>query len=112
MGVLPEERISPSSAFTHTGLDYCVPRAAKSINRTFGVSQILTKETCLSILQRYSACRWLPQAIYIDIVRSFTGSHAELELTEQKINDALEPLLFIAGYNGSQYHHVLPTLVD
>ena len=30
MGDLPQERISPSSAFTHTGLDYCDPVSTKS----------------------------------------------------------------------------------
>ena len=112
MGDLPEERISPSPAFTHSGLDYCGPISTKSKSKKVYVAificfsteavhlepvETLTKEACLSVLQRFFARRGLPQAIYSDNSRTFTGSHSELELqrmlAEQKINDALEPFV-------------------
>ena len=112
MGDLSEERISPSSAFTHVGLEYCGPISTKSKNKKVYVAificfsieavhlepvETLTKEACFSILQRFFARRGLSQAIYSDNTRIFMGSHSGLELqrllAEQKINDALEPFV-------------------
>ena len=112
MGDLPEERISLSSAFTRTGIDYCGPIATTSKSKKVYVAiflcfstkavhlepvEALTKKACLPILQRFFARRGLPQAIYSDNSRTFTGSHTELELqrmlAEQKINDALVPFV-------------------
>ena len=109
MGDLPQERISPSAAFTYTGLDYCGPITTKSKNFKVYVAificfstkavhlelvQSLTKEACLATLQRFFARRGLPIAIYSDNSRTFTGAHAELELqrmlTEQGISKSLQ----------------------
>ena len=72
MGDLPVERISPSSAFTHAGLDYCGPISTKSKNEKVYVAificfstkavhlepvETLTKEACLSILHPHQITR-------------------------------------------------------
>ena len=121
MGDLPEERISPSLALTHTGLDYSGPKSkSKNIYVAIFICfsakavqlepvETLTKEACLSILQGCFARRGLHQAKYSDNSRTFTGSDAELELqrmlAQQKINDALEP--FVA-YHKIQWLRIPP----
>ena len=107
-GDLPQERISPSTPFSHTGLDYCSPITTKTVKTyvaifiCFSTKAVhlelvnsLIKEACISTLQRFFARRGLPSAIYSDNSRTFTGTHAELEiqrmLAEQKITETLEP---------------------
>ena len=86
MGDIPEERMSPSSAFTHTGVEYCGPIATKLKSKKVNVAIIICFATkavhlepvealtkaCLSILQRFFARGGLPQAIYSDNSRTFT----------------------------------------
>ena len=108
MGDLPQERISPSTPFSHIGLDYCGPITTKTVKTyvaifiCFSTKAVhlelvnsLTKEACISTLQRFFGRRGLPSAIYSDNSRTFTGTHAELEiqrmLAEQKITESLEP---------------------
>ena len=108
MGDLPQERISPSTPFSHIGLDYCGPITTKTVKTYVAVFicfstkavhlelvNSLTNEACISTLQRFFARRGLPSAIYSDNSRTFTGTHAELEiqriLAEQKITESLEP---------------------
>ena len=108
MGDLPQEPISPSTRFSHTGLDYCGPITTKTVKTyvaifiCFSTKAVhldpvnsLTNEACISTLQRFFARRGLPSAIYSDNSRTFTGTHAELEihrmLAEQKITESLEP---------------------
>ena len=107
MGDLPQEGISPSTPFSHIGLDYCGPITTKTV-KTYVANFIcsstkavhlepansLTNEACISTLQRFFARRGLPSAIYSDNSRTFRGTHAELEilrmLGEQKITESLE----------------------
>ena len=66
MGDLPQERISPSTPFSHTGLDYCGPITTKTVKTyvaifiCFSTKAVhlepvnsLTKEACISTLQRF-----------------------------------------------------------
>ena len=111
MGDLPKEHISPSSDFTHTGLDYCGPITTKSKSKKVYVATFICLSTkavhlepaktpikiYLSIRQRFFARRGLSQTIYSDNSRTSTESHTELGLrrmlAEQKFNDALEPFV-------------------
>ena len=101
MGDLPEERITPSSAFTHTGMDYCGSIATKSKSKMVYVAifkcfstkavhlepvEALTKEACLSILQRFFARRGLPQAIYSDNSRTFREATPSLNFKKCLLN--------------------------
>ena len=93
MGDLPQERISPSTPFSYTGLDYCGPITTKTV-RTYVAIFIcfstkavhldpvnsLTKEACIYTLQHFFARRRPPSAINSDNSRTFTGTHAELEI--------------------------------
>jgi len=96
MGDLPEERITPSRPFTHTGLDFAGPltirhgpedvrKAYVALFICFATKAIhlelisdRSKEACLSAMRRFTSRRGLPKVIYSDNGTNFIGARNEL----------------------------------
>ena len=99
MGDLPRERVVPSFAFEHCGLDYCGPFYTKNGTRTFLKTYVavficfstkavhrepvmsLTKDDCLAAIKRFVSRRGIPDEIYSDNSTTFIGTKGELVST-------------------------------
>jgi transposase InsO family protein len=97
MGSLPEQRVTPSKAFVHTGIDFGGPftikvgprktaKAYLALLVCFSTKAVhleavssLTKEACLAALRRFVARRGRPLVIYSDNATNFTGARNELQ---------------------------------
>ena len=95
MGDLPRERVVPSFAFSHCGLDYCGPFYTKTGTRTLLKTYIaificfstkavhiepvmsLTKDDCLAAIKRFVSRRGIPDEIYSDNSTTFIGTKGE-----------------------------------
>ena len=100
MGDLPRERVVPSFAFSHCGLDYCGPFYTKNGTRTllktyvaificFSTKAVhiepvmsLTKDDCLASIKRFVSRRGIPDEIYSDNSTTFIGTKGELEFRQ------------------------------
>ena len=96
MGDLPEERITPSGPFTHTGLNFAGPVAIQhgpaDVRKTyvalfvcFATKAIhlelvsdFSKEVCLYAIRRFTSRRGLPKVIYSDNGTNFIRARNEL----------------------------------
>jgi len=95
MGDLPKERISPSTPFTHTGLDFAGPLTAKVKGGTekvylaifvcfstkavhIEVVSSLSAQSCIAALHRFTSRRGVPTRIYSDNGTNFVGARSEL----------------------------------
>ena len=92
MGDLPRERMVPSFAFSHCGLDYCGPFYTKNGTPTpletyvavficFSTKAVhiepvmsLTKDNCLEAIKKFVSCRGIPDEIYSDNSTTFIGT--------------------------------------
>jgi hypothetical protein len=99
MGDLPKERITPSTPFAHTGLDFGGPiyiqsdrdqKAYIAIFVCFATKALhielvsnLTSAACIAALRRFSARRGAPSHIYSDNGTNFVGSRKELSVLQQ-----------------------------
>ncbi len=101
MGDLPEERITPSRPFTHTGLDYAGAltidngpndsrKAYVALFICFATKALhlelvsdLTKDACLAAIRRFTSRRGLPKVIYSDNATNFIGTRNELLKIQQ-----------------------------
>lgn len=100
MGQLPLERVSPSSPFTHTGIDYAGPIFLKSwkgrgskvykswicIFVCFSTSSVhleqvsdYTTEGFIAAYQRFTSRRGVPSTLYSDCGTNFIGADKELK---------------------------------
>ena len=92
MADLPTERITPSKPFVFTGIDFAGPIITLPNEKTYiaiflcfvvkathlELVSSLTKEACLNALQRFTSRRGVPQKIYSDNGRNFTGARSDL----------------------------------
>ena len=101
MGDLPEERITLSRPFTHTGLDFAGPltirhgpedvrKAYVALFVRFATKAIhlemvsdLSKEACLSATRRFTSRRGLPKVIYSNNGTNSIGARKELMETQR-----------------------------
>ena len=96
VGDLPEERITPSRPFTHTGLDFTGPliirHGQENVRKAYVALFVcfatkarhlelvsdLSKEACLLAIRRFISRRGLPKVIYSDNGTNFIGARNEL----------------------------------
>ena len=96
MGDLPEERITPSRPFTHTGLDFAGPitiqngpedvrKAYVALFVCFATNAIplelvsdLSKVACLSAIRQFTSGRGLPRVMYSNNGTNLIGARNEL----------------------------------
>ena len=92
MGDLPEERITPSRPFTHTGLDFAGPltiqHGPENVRKAYVALFVCfaTKAIHLEIIsdlskeaiRRFTSRRGLPKVIYSDNGTNFIGARNEL----------------------------------
>ncbi|XP_014491796.1 uncharacterized protein LOC106754294 [Vigna radiata var. radiata] len=115
MGDLPAPRVTPSSPFTHTGMDFAGPFSVKTYNlrsaRTvqsyicifvcFSTKAVhiesvhdLTSNSFIAALRRFTACRGCPTDLYSDCGTNFVGADNALKkLISQESNDLSEHAL-------------------
>ncbi|XP_072153714.1 uncharacterized protein [Bemisia tabaci] len=115
MGDLPAPRVTPSSPFTHTGMDFAGPFSVKTYNlrsaRTvqsyicifvcFSTKAVhiesvhdLTSNSFIAALRRFTARRGCPTDLYSDCGTNFVGADNALKkLISQESNDLSEHAL-------------------
>ena len=112
---LPQERLVPSFAFSHCGLDCCGPFYTKSGTRTllktyvaificFSTKAVhvepvmsLTKDDCLEAIKRFVSRRGIPDEIYSDNSTTFIGTKGELEFRQALATQEFEDLISTFG---------------
>ena len=115
MGDLPRERVVPSFAFSHCGLDYCGPFYTKNGTRTllktyvaificFSTKAVhiepvmsLTKDDCLAAIKRFVSRRGIPDEIYSNNSTTFIGTKGELEFRQALATHEFEDLISTFG---------------
>ena len=113
MGDLPRERVVPSFAFSHCGLDYCGPFYKKNGTRTllktyvaificFSTKAVhiepvmsLTKDDCLAAIKRFVSRRGIPDKIYSENSTTFIGTKGELDFRQALATHEFEDLINI-----------------
>ena len=115
MGDLPRERVVPSFAFSHCGLDYCGPFYTKNGTRKllktyvaificFSTKAVhiepvmsLTKDDCLAAIKRFVFRRGIPDEIYSDNSKTFIGTKGDLEFRQALATHEFEVLISAFG---------------
>ena len=115
MGDLPRERLVPSFAFSHCGLDYCGPFYTKNGTRTllktyvaificFSTKAVhiepvmsLTNDNCLAAIKRFVSRRGIPYELYSDNSTTFIGTKGELEFRQALATHEFEDLISTFG---------------
>ena len=128
MGELPEERITPSPPFTHTGVDFTGAFTVKDFQTKetfkcymalfvcFSTKAIhlelvssLSTPACTAALRRFVARRGAPVRMYSDNGTNFVGTANELKLLEVLSQDhTKESLPNLAIDLGSQWFMIPP----
>ncbi|XP_055522739.1 uncharacterized protein LOC129716920 [Wyeomyia smithii] len=121
MGQLPRLRVTPYTAFTHTGVDLCGPFQVLPSQRA---KTKLTVYACLSdkssahrsdgkqiaALTRFVSLRGRPEIIYSDNGRTFVGASRELSELRKVYNSELfqHELVGVAAEQGIRFSFIPP----
>ena len=130
MGILPEARVTPSSPFSNTGIDYAGPfsirvskgRGNKSYKGYIALFVCLstkaihlelvsdlTAAAFLAAFKRFTSRRGMPSNVYSDNGTNFVGARNELSKELQlAIQQASKNVADQAANNGINWHFIPP----
>ena len=131
MGDLPKERVTPSCAFDHTGVDFAGPFTVREYVKgkaTEGKAYLalfvcfaskavhleavgsLSGPSCIAALRRFVARRGTPLQIYSDNGTNFVGSRNELDKLQEALDKTRgkDSMPNAAAQQGTNWVHIPP----
>lgn len=120
MGNLPQERVTPTNPFNHTGVDFCGPFYVKYRNQRRGICNKiyvsificlvtravhleivsdLTSESFIASLKRFFSRRGKSAKLFTDNATNFVGANSEIKKLHSLVQNPDENL---AGYLASE----------